>query len=708
MRRPYLWVILCASFGLIAPAADPKIEAREALWAAVRAGDEKAVAAVLDKGADVNAKNEYGVSAIWIATNKGKTEVLELLLARGADPNARDGIWYQTPLSQSLGKVENVKLLLKAGAKDVDAALMASAPRGNVAVVQALLDSGKVGRDALDATLFSLGESQKEIREALTKAGAKPLPAVAEKDREAWNQLAGTYENEYGTFLKVEIADSGLVTGTATKTAWKPTAPNTFAQLGGESNVLVFELTAGKVSRVTLKRFTAETAYFPQGSKPVPKAPAAPKDIAGGKAIEPANWPQFRGVSASGVADGQDPPLVWDIKEGTNVRWTTPIPGLGHSCPVIWGDRVFLTTAVGGNTDVRVGNYGDPSSVKDDSKLVFQVICLDRITGKILWTKTAFEGVPKIKRHLKGSHANCSVATDGRRVVACFGSEGMYCYDFDGKQLWSRDLGTLDSSFALEQQYEWGFAASPILHEDRVILQCDLSKDSFIAAYALSDGSRLWSTPRDEIPSWSTPTIWRNARRTEIVTNASQYARGYDPATGKELWRLDKRSEATVPAAIVTPELAFVVSGNRPIQPIFAIKPGATGDISLKEGEGKNEFVAWGKLRGGPYMPTPIVYGPHLYTIGNSGMVTCYEAATGKEIYKERVGGTSYTASPVAADGRLYFTSEQGEVRVVKAGSTFELLAVNKIGESCLATPAICGGALFVRTKDAIVCVGRK
>ena len=169
---------------------------------------------------------------------------------------------------------------------------------------------------------------------------------------------------------------------------------------------------------------------------------------------------------------------------------------------------------------IQTGNYGDPSSVKDESKHAFQVICLDASPGKILWTKTAFEGVPKIKRHLKGSHANCTPATDGKRVVACFGSEGLYCYDFDGKLLWKRDLGTLDSSFALEQQYEWGFAASPIIHEDRVILQCDLSRDSFIAAYSLDDGSQIWTTPRDEIPSWSTPTVWRNAKRVEIVTNA--------------------------------------------------------------------------------------------------------------------------------------------------------------------------------------------
>ncbi len=657
----------------------------------------------------MNAKNEYGITALWIAASKGKTEVIEFLLSRGADPTARDGIWYQTPLSQSLEKLENVKVLLKAGAKDIDAAATNAAVRGNLPVLQAILDTGKVSEERIDAALFAVGETKKEIREALIKAGAKPLPVVAEKDRKSWQGLTGNYENENGSVLKVEVKDVGLVAGSGTTLfAYKQAGPDKFVPIGATESSLTFERKSEKITRIVMRAYTAEIVYYPQGSKPVPKEPVAPKDVTASKTVVPANWPQFRGVDASGVADGQEPPLTWDGKEGKNILWKTPIPGLGHSCPVIWGDRVFLTTAVGGNNEIKTGNYGDPSSVNDDSKLAFQVICLDRHTGKILWAKTAFEGVPKIKRHLKGSHANCTVATDGKRVVACFGSEGLYCYDFEGKLLWQRDLSTLDSSFTLDEQYEWGFAASPVLFEDRVILQCDLSKDSFIAAYSLTDGSQLWTTPRDEIPSWSSPTVWRNAQRVEIVTNASQFARGYDPMTGQELWRLDKRSEATVPTPVVTPDLAFVMSGNRPIQPIFAIKPTARGDISLKPGEMENSWIAWGRLRGGPYMPTPIVYRKHLYTIGNSGMLTCYDAASGKEIYKERVGGTSYTASPVAADGRLYFTSEQGEVRVVKAGPEFELLAINKMGEECMATPAICDRALFIRTKSALVAVGRK
>jgi outer membrane protein assembly factor BamB len=240
-----------------------------------------------------------------------------------------------------------------------------------------------------------------------------------------------------------------------------------------------------------------------------------------------------------------------------------------------------------------------------------------------------------------------------------------------------------------------------------VILQCDVGSDSFIAAYRLEDGERAWLTPRDEIPSWSSPTVWRHAKGVELVTNAAQYARGYDPATGKELWRLAKKSEVTIPTPVPGRDLIYISSGNRPIQPVFAVRPGAAGDISLKEGETHNAFIAWGKLRGGPYMPTPILYGDYLYTCGNGGMVTCYEAATGKEVYKERLGGGTYTASPVAADGRIYFVSEEGQVRVLKAGPKFELLAVNDIGDVVMATPAISGGALFVRSQHFLFALGR-
>jgi outer membrane protein assembly factor BamB len=695
--------ILLLLFTSTTLAADPK--QREALWAAVRTGDVKAIQSAIDQGADVNARNEYGVTALWIAAGKAKPEVIELLVNRGADVNARDDIWYQTPLSSAVSgrQLKTVEFLIKSGAKDTDAAFFAAASSGNRTMTQGILDAVKtVGQETLDAALYAAPSA--EMKALLEKAGAKPLPTVPEAERKKWEKLAGKYDSDGGQQMIITVKGVGLlVNGRPVKA----TGENTFVPIGPPGTSIRVEMKDGEVSRIFMKRFTAEYGFYKFKEVAKPTTPTA----VDAKVMAPLNWPSFRGPDGTGVADGQHPPITFSVKKNENVRWKTDIPGLGHSCPVVWGDRVFLTTAVSSkNPDqkIRVGNYGDVASVDDTSIHTWQVLCLDRDTGKLLWTKTAHEGTPKIKRHLKGSQANCTVATDGQHVVACFGSEGLYCYDFAGKQLWKRDLSTLDSAFALDVEYEWGIGNSPVLHDGLCILQCDLSRDSFIAAFSLIDGEKVWSTPRDEIPSWSSPVVWKNVKRTEIVTNAAQYARGYDPKTGVELWRLAKKSEVTVPTPVLGKDLAFVCSGNRPIQPIIAIKPGATGDISLKEGETKNQFVAWGTLRGGPYMPTPILYGEYFYTCSNSGVLACYEAATGKEVYKERIGGTSYTASPVAADGRMYFTSEQGEVRVVKAGKDFELLAVNEVGDYCLPTPAISNGMLFVRSQHHLWAFGGK
>jgi outer membrane protein assembly factor BamB len=712
--RQLVFLAALAILVLLTVKASAKDDARESLWAAVRNGDVKGAEALLAKGADVNAKNEIGVTALWIAASKGKPEVVKALLGAGADVNARDGIWYETPLSLAVaeGHPEIVPTLLRAGAKDIDAAVIRAATGGKLPVVCAILDNGKPRQDALDAALFAAAKENKEIREALEKAGAAALAPAPAKDRESWKLLAGTYESENGGKLTVEVLETGIALRRfgSSRQALKPTGQDTFGLLGLDFATYTFERKGGSVYRVVLKQHTAEVSFYSLDMKPVPMPINPPSEGHEVRVAAQLNWPSLRGPGASGVADGQHPPLTWGVKTGTNVQWKTPIPGLGHSSPIIWGDRVFLTTAISGDPDpkVRTGNYGAVDSVNDTSKHIWQVLCLDRATGGILWTRDAFEGVPKIKRHLKGSQANCTPATDGKRVVACFGPEGLYCYDFQGKLLWKRDLSSIDSSFAMDQQYEWGFGSSPILHDGLVILQCDLSKDSFIAAYSLEDGSRVWSTPRDEIPSWSSPVVWRSGRRVELVTNASQYARGYDPPTGKELWRLAKKSEVTIPMPVVGPDLVYITSGNRPIQPIFAVRPGVTGDISLQASEEHNAHIAWSKMRGGPYMTTPIAYGEYLYICSNAGMLTCYMADTGKELYKERLGGVSYTASPIAADGRLYFTSEQGAVRVVKAGPEFELLAVNELGDVCMATPAISSGTLFVRCQHFLFALGRR
>jgi outer membrane protein assembly factor BamB len=433
--------------------------------------------------------------------------------------------------------------------------------------------------------------------------------------------------------------------------------------------------------------------------------------VLAGAAISAQNWPSFRGPNASGVAEGQPTPLKWDVASGDNVLWKTPVPGMAVSSPVVWGDRVFVSTAVSGdpNAGIRTGLYGDVKPSNDVSMHSWRLLALDKRTGKVLWDRVAHEGVPKTKRHPKSSQASATPVTDGRHVVVSFGSEGLYAYDFDGKLLWTRDLGTLNAGWFYDPDYEWGIASSPIIWKNSVIVQCDIQKNSYIAAFDVATGSPQWRTAREEIPSWSTPTVYERDGRTELVTQATGFTRGYDPATGKELWRLSGNSEIAIPTPIVGPNLIIVTNGYTPIQPIYAIKPGATGDITLKKDQTSSESVAWSTPRGGPYIPTPVIYGDHLYVLAITGVLTSYDVRTGQRIYQQRVGmGGSFSASPVAADGKLYISSEDGDVYVVKAGPQYELQASNSIGEVLMASPAISDGTLFFRGLRNVFAIKEK
>jgi outer membrane protein assembly factor BamB len=422
------------------------------------------------------------------------------------------------------------------------------------------------------------------------------------------------------------------------------------------------------------------------------------------------NWPQFRGPGASGVAEGSAAAVQWSAEKSENIRWKTNIPGLGHSSPVVWGNKVFVSTAVtsGVKDETRYGLYGDVAPVKDDPKHTWKVYALDKRTGKILWERVAYEGVPKVKRHPKSTHADSTPVTDGKYLVVLFGSHGLYAYDLNGKLMWKQDLGLLDSGWFYDPDYQWEHGSSPVIYRDLVIIQADVQKDSYIAAYNLKTGKLVWKTPREEISSWGTPTVYEGKTRAELITNGSKAIRGYDPATGKELWRLTPNSEVTTPTPIVAHDLIYVTSGYRPIQPIYAIRVGATGDITLKDGKESSEFIAWSKTRGGPYMPTPVVYGDLLYTCSNQGVLTAYNAKTGERIYQERLGGKggAFTASPVASDGKIYLSSEDGEVFVVKAGPKYELLATNNVGEVMMATPAISDGLVIIRAHNHVFAFG--
>jgi len=428
-----------------------------------------------------------------------------------------------------------------------------------------------------------------------------------------------------------------------------------------------------------------------------------------GTSVSAQNWPAFRGANAAGVADGQATAVKWNLDTGENLAWKAPIPGLAVSSPIVWGDRVFVSTAVSSDASqaIRTGLYGDVEPVNDSSKHSWHLIAIDKKTGKVVWDRVAYEGVPKTKRHPKSSQASPTPVTDGTHVIVSFGSQGLYAYDFSGTLLWQKDLGVLNAGWFFDPDYEWGVGSSPIIFRNLVIVQCDIQRNSFIAAFETATGKEVWRTSREEIPSWSTPTVIEANGKTELVTQATTFIRGYDPANGKELWKLSGNSEITIPTPVVAGGTTIVTNGYRGVQPIFAIKPGGSGDITLKDGQTKSDAIAWSMNRGGPYIPTPVVYGGLLYVLQNNGVLAAHKVDTGERVYQERLGGTggSFSASPVAADGKIYCSSEDGDVFVVKAGPAYELLAKNAIGEVLMATPAVSDGLLIFRGSKNVYAI---
>lgn len=423
-----------------------------------------------------------------------------------------------------------------------------------------------------------------------------------------------------------------------------------------------------------------------------------------------ANWPSFRGPHASGVADGQNLPLGFDTDTGENIRYKVPIPGLAHSSPIVFGDRLFLTTAISSKDDAtfKPGLYGSGEASADRSVHEWRVICLDKRTGKTLWQKTAVKAEPIDKRHVKATYANATPATDGKHVVAMFGSHGLHAFTVDGEALWHRDLGRLDVGAYDLPQYEWGSASSPIIYKNLVIVQCDSQKNSFIVALDIATGETVWRTERDELPSWGTPTIYPHPTRPELITNGSNFIRGYDPMTGKELWRLGGSSKITAPTPVFADGLIVVASGRAPERPLFAIRAGSVGDITLPRGKTKSAHIAWLQARRGPYMPTPLIYRGIVYVINNSGQFGAYDLKTSDEHYYERVPQRShgFSASPIAADGRVYLFGEDGRVFIVRAGDTFELISTHTLGETVMATPALSEGTMYIRGAGHLFAIG--
>jgi len=377
------------------------------------------------------------------------------------------------------------------------------------------------------------------------------------------------------------------------------------------------------------------------------------------------------------------------------------------SSPVVWGNRVFLTTAVSTTPQEapKKGLYfGGDRAMPREADYRWVVMCIEGDTGQVLWQRVAREGRPSSAIHLKNSYASETPVTDGERLYVYVGAAGLYCYDLDGAPLWHKDLGSYKTRFG------WGSASSPALDGDRLFILNDNEENSFLGAFDKRTGEELWRAERDEKSSWSTPFVWNNSKRTELVTCATNRVRSYDPATGKLLWELGGMSVICSPTPVSDGELLYVSSGYvlDSKQPIFAIRPGASGDISLQGDATTNDYIVWSRKLGGPYITSPLLYEGRLYVLYDRGFFGCFDARSGEPVYdRMRIapGAGAFTASPWAYDGKVFCLSEDGETFVFDDSPEYKLVGKNPLEELFMASPAISGKRLFLRGIDHLYCI---
>jgi len=418
-----------------------------------------------------------------------------------------------------------------------------------------------------------------------------------------------------------------------------------------------------------------------------------------------AHWPQFRGPDAAGVSANANLPEQWSATE--NVAWKIDLPGRSWSSPIVWGGRVFVTAVVnlGESEPPKKGLYlGGNRPEPPKAEHHWKVLCLDLATGRPEWEKTVHRGAPQTAIHLKSSYGAETPVTDGERVYALFGNVGVFAFTRDGREVWSRRFEPRNT------RYGWGTAASPVLHDGRLFLVNDNDDQAELLALDAKTGKQLWRADRDEKSNWATPFIWQNGQRTELITPGSRAVRSYD-LDGKLLWSFRGMSGIAIPTPLAGGGLLFVSSGyvGDKLRPLYAIRPGASGDITLKPGETNSEFIAWSNPVGGPYNPSPLYYEGRLYVLYDRGLVSCYDAKTGRVLYdRERLpDGLAFTSSPWAAGGRVFCLNEDGVCYVLRAGDKFELLHTNKLAgdDMCMATPALAGDRLLIRTAARLYCL---
>jgi outer membrane protein assembly factor BamB len=684
---------------------------------AARSGDLATVKRLVGDGVDVDAADAWGTTALLLAAKQEQTDVVRYLLDEGADPSVREQFFGASALDYSLweGGPDYVvaKLLLAAGARDRATALATAIDEDNVGLALAAVASGPLPESEAAEIRRRYPDVEGRLGEILATVRTEPDPPPPVYGEAELASFTGRYEPREGEGLAlVAVRDGRLVlTFEGEEVALEAFRERLFRNT--DSGIVVrYRGRAGTIEGLSIER----TGKPPLSMRVADTTQLATVDLPEppetGETPVTVNWPAFRGHNRDGRGDGRDTPVTFDLASGEGVAWRAGLPGLGNSSPVVWGDRVFVTTAVaeGGSTPLRTGLTGSGEEIEEKTEHRWLALAFDKKTGDKLWETEIGRAVPLTKRHFKSTQANSSPATDGEHVVVVFPTAGLACLGMDGKIHWKHELGGLNAGGFNDPGLQWGFAASPIIYDGKVILQVDVHDGPYLAAWDLASGKPLWRTERPGIaPSWSTPAIWPTPGGDQLVVNAS-VIHGYDPDDGRLLWTLGPTSVQVVAAPVVGDPELFVSSGYPPVRPVYAVKPGIEGEHRIDfDAEKTDPALAWGLERGGAYMPTPLLYRGLLWIVHHNARVVAHDARSGKPVVRARLsaGGTC-TASPVAANGKIYQGTEEGTLYVLEASPDFRELAVHEIGEPLMATPAISEGLLILRTPGELIALGNR
>ncbi len=708
MKRSAMTAALCAALSLIPGAMPASDSGAAALLEAARAGSVEEVVDLVEQGVDVDSTDKYGSTALAAAAVNGHLEVVETLLEKGADPNLAETFYGARPLEMALffAQQRAVALALLAhGAEDRDQALGFAMQGGDLELATAAIDAGPIRESTLEQLRAAGLEG--EFAALLERAESRPDPAPPTYALEELHRFTGLYEGFAGDESAEAVLREGRLRLSVSGGAFEDLevrGERAFINAAGSIRASFFGR-AGTIEGIALDRDGEQPASLRRAvAEPVGVAGfVAPEEVAGSETV---HWPAFRGSNRTGVGDGAEVATHWDLASGSGIRWDADLEGLGNSSPIVWGDRVYVTTAVATGIDqtLRTGLTGEGTPVSEEVEHSWKVIAFDKKTGDRVWETEIGRAIPATRRHFKATQANSTPATDGESIVVVFPTAGMAVLEMDGTVRWQLDLGGLNAGAFSDPGIEWGYASSPILVDGRVILQVDVHEGPYLAAWDARTGEELWRVDRDVAPSWSTPAIVEGSDGDELVVNGSTI-HAYDPANGEELWSLGPNSELVIAAPVVSDQSVIVSAGYPPIKPIYAVPAGIRGDLAIADPV-SDERLLWGHGRGGAYMPTPLLYRGVYYVIHHNGIFVTYDAGSGAALTKSRFSqrGT-FTASPVAANGRLYAGTEEGLMYVLEADPEYAEVAVHDFGEPLMATPAISEGALFVRTPSRLLAI---